>query len=348
MFYKLPVKEVKRETKNSVSIVFDIPKNLKSKFNFIPGQYINVQIELDGKIIRRAYSICSSLKSNELRIAIKEVKDGTFSVYANQNLRAGQLLEVSPPEGRFTLNVSDSNKLNYIAFVAGSGITPVLSMIKSVLETEEESKFVLLYGNKSSEDTMFKNEIDNLRLQHQNQFEAHYVFSQKFEDNKYKGRIDVEIIEEFVKNRYKDISFSNYFLCGPEEMIDLAKNKLLEEGVNKDAIKFELFSISTATNEASNDLSGNSEITILLDDEENTFEMKKEDVILTAALLQGLDAPYSCQGGICSSCLAKIIEGEVIMDNNSILSEDELKEGLILTCQSHPVSSTIKIDYDDV
>lgn len=348
MFYKLSIKEVKRETKNSVSIVFDIPENLQNEFTFIPGQYVNAQIELDGKPVRRAYSICSSQKSNELRIAVKEVKGGAFSVYANQNIRKGQQLEVSPPEGKFTLDVSDSNKFNYIAFVAGSGITPVLSMIKSVLETERESKFILLYGNKSSEDTMFKNEIDNLKSEFKDQFKVHYVFSQSFEDDEIKGRINVEIIKDIIKNKYPNISFSHYFLCGPEEMIDLVKNTLLEEGVNKDTIKFELFSSSLLANEDSKDLSGNSEITILLDDEETTFKMDKKDVILSAALLQGLDAPYSCQGGICSSCLAKVTEGEVIMDKNSILDEEELREGLILTCQSHPVSSRIKIDYDDV
>ncbi|MBE9491213.1 MAG: 2Fe-2S iron-sulfur cluster binding domain-containing protein, partial [Bacteroidetes bacterium] len=271
-----------------------------------------------------------------------------FSVYANQNLRKGQQLEVSPPEGKFTLDVSDSNKFNYIAFVAGSGITPVLSMIKSVLETERESKFILLYGNKSSEDTMFKNEIDNLKLEYKDQLKVHYVFSQSFEDDESKGRINIEIIKDVLKNKYQHISFSHYFLCGPEEMIDLIKITLLEDGVNKDAIKYELFSTSPLANDDSKDLSGNSEITILLDDEETTFEMEKKDIILSSALLQGLDAPYSCQGGICSSCLAKVIEGEVIMDNNSILDEDELNEGLILTCQSHPVSSRIKIDYDDV
>jgi len=347
MFYKLSIKEVKRETKNSVSIVFDIPENLQNEFKFIPGQYINVQFELDGIVLHRAYSICSSLKSKELRIGIKEVKGGTFSVHANNNLMVGDILEVSPPEGKFVLNISDSNQYNYIAFAAGSGITPVLSMIRSVIETEKESKFVLVYGNKSSEDTMFKNEIDNLKLQYKDQFEVHYVFSQKVTNNAYSGRISLEILDDILKDKYPKSSFSNYFLCGPEEMINLIKGKLLDIGIDKAAIKFELFSTSD-TNEPAKDLSGNSKITILLDDEETTFEMKKEDVILSAALLKGLDAPYSCQGGICSSCLAKVIEGEVIMDNNSILDEDELEEGLILTCQSHPVSSTIKIDYDDV
>jgi ring-1,2-phenylacetyl-CoA epoxidase subunit PaaE len=347
MFYKLSIKEVKRETKNSVSIVFDIPANLQNEFKFIPGQYINVQFELDGNVLHRAYSICSSLKSKELRIGIKEVKGGAFSVHANNNLMAGDILEVSPPEGKFILNISDSNQYNYIAFAAGSGITPVLSMIRSVIETEKESKFVLVYGNKSSEDTMFKNEIDNLKLQYKDQFEVHYVFSQKVTNNAYSGRISLEILDDILKDKYPKGSFSNYFLCGPEEMINLIKSELLDIGIDKAAIKFELFSTS-GTNEPTKDISGNSQITILLDDEETTFEMKKEDVILSAALLKGLDAPYSCQGGICSSCLAKVIEGEVIMDNNSILDEDELEEGLILTCQSHPVSSTIKIDYDDV
>ena len=348
MFYKLSVKEVKRETKNSVSIVFDIPENLQNNFNFLPGQYINVQSEINGKSVRRAYSICSSLNSKELRIAIKEVKDGTFSVYANQNLKQGDILEVASPEGKFTLNVSDSNKLNYMAIVAGSGITPVLSMIKSVLETETESNFILVYGNRSVEDTMFKDEIDNLKIQYKEHFEVHYVYSRKIEDDNYKGRINIEIIEDILKNRYRHLEFSNYFLCGPEQLIDLSKNTLLESGVNNDAIKFELFTSSPVTNEPNKSFSGSSEITVLLDDEETTFEMKKEEILLNVALSKGLDAPYSCQGGICSSCLAKVIEGEVIMDKNTILDEDELKEGLILTCQSHPVSDKLKIDYDDV
>lgn len=348
MFYKLSIKEVKKETADSVSIAFDIPENLQNEFKFLPGQYINVQIELDGKLLRRAYSISSSIYSKELRIGIKAIKDGTFSVYANNNLMAGDILEVSPPEGKFTLELSDSNKNNYIAFAAGSGITPILSMIKSVIDAEAESKFILIYGNKSSESTMFKDEIDKLELQYSDRFETHYVFSQEDTKTAYSGRISNEILNDILKNKYAKVSFSNYFLCGPEEMIDLVKNRLIELGINENVIKFELFSTSSSDNESTKDLSGISQITILLDEEETTFEMKKKDVILNQALLKGLDAPYSCQGGICSSCLAKVIEGEVIMDSNSILDEEELDEGLILTCQSHPVSATVKIDYDDV
>ena len=347
-FYELSIKEIKRETKNAVSIVFDIPKNLQDEFIFIPGQYVNIQKKLDGNLLRRAYSICSSLKSNELRIAIKEVQNGTFSVYANNKLEVGNVLEVSAPEGKFILDVSHTNECNYIAFAAGSGITPVLSMIRSVLETENKSKFILIYGNKYVDETMFKHEIDSLKIDYNEQFEVHYVFSQKISDNSYFGRINQEILNEILENKYNHIAFNKYLLCGPEGMINLVKDYLFEKGIDKQSILFELFSTSSNKQESTTDLSGKSKITIILDNEETRFEMKKEEIILTAALLKGLDAPYSCQGGICSSCLAKVVEGEVVMDNNSILDEDELKDGLILTCQSHPVTSKVKIDYDDI
>lgn len=348
VFHKLSVKEVRRETPNAVSVVFNIPEDLKEEFNFIPGQYITVQMDLDGDKIRRAYSICSSQKSNELRVAIKSVEKGSFSVYANTKLKPGDIIEVADPEGKFNLNTSDSNKKNYIAFAAGSGITPIISMIKSVIETEKESKFILIYGNKSSDETIFKKELDALAEKYKNQFEVNYVFSQKLGINASFGRINIDVVHQILKSKYKHISFDQYFLCGPEEMIELVKESILKDGVDSNCIHFELFSSSSNKKETNKDLSGNAKITIILDDEETTFEMRQDEFILDAALLKGLDAPYSCQGGICSSCLAKVIEGEVIMENNSILDPDEVKEGLILTCQSHPITSTIKIDYDDV
>ncbi len=348
VFHKLSVKEVRRETPNAVSVVFNIPEDLKEEFNFIPGQYITVQMDLDGDKIRRAYSICSSQKSNELRVAIKSVEKGSFSVYANTKLKPGDIIEVADPEGKFNLNISDSNKKNYIAFAAGSGITPIISMIKSVIETEKESKFILIYGNKSSDETIFKKELDALAEKYKNQFEVNYVFSQKLGINASFGRINIDVVHQILKSKYKHISFDQYFLCGPEEMIELVKESILKDGVDSNRIHFELFSSSSNKKETNKDLSGNAKITVTLDDEETTFEMRQDEFILDAVLLKGLDAPYSCQGGICSSCLAKVIEGEVIMENNSILDPDEVKEGLILTCQSHPITSTIKIDYDDV
>ncbi len=348
VFYKLPIKEISKETKNSVSVVFDIPENLKSEFNFIPGQYITIQKELDGHVLRRAYSICSSQNSNELRVAIKEVEKGTFSVYANKELKLGDELQVAAPEGKFILNTSKTNKKKYIAFAAGSGITPVLSMIKSVLENEEESRFVLVYGNKSSDLTIFKKEIDELVVSSSNRFTVHYVFSQKISDKAYFGRIDLKVINDILKHKYNLINFDKYFLCGPEDMINLVKETLLKTNVKEEQIKLELFTSTFHKKEVNTDLGGNSKITVLLDEEETTFEMRRDEIILDAALAKGLDAPYSCQGGICSSCLAKVVEGRVIMEKNTILDDDEVEEGYILTCQAHPETPVIKIDYDDV
>lgn len=348
IFYKLHVEEVTKETPNTVSIVFDIPEKDKNEFNFIPGQYITIQKEIDGKTLRRAYSICSSPNSNELRVAIKEVEKGTFSVYANNKLKVGDVLEVAVPEGRFTLNTSETNAKKYLAFVAGSGITPVLSMIKDVLETEKESKFILVYGSKSSELTIFKNEIDQLITNSNNQLEVHYVFSQKISDKAFFGRINLNVINDVLKHKYNTVNFDEYFLCGPEEMIDLVKETLVNNGVDKNAIKFELFSSTSTKKEINTDLGGNTKITILLDDEETTLEMRKDEIILNVALAHDLDAPYSCQGGICSSCLARVVEGKAVMDKNTILDADEVEEGLILTCQAHPTTATIKIDFDDV
>lgn len=348
IFYKLSVKEVTRETPKAVSIVFDIPENLKSEFQFVPGQYITIQKELDSTAMRRAYSICSSVKSGELRIAVKEVEKGVFSIFANRKLKAGDVLEVAAPEGRFVLPISAEHEKNYMAFAAGSGITPILSMITSVLESEPNSKFVLVFGNKSSDEAIFKKQIDALHSANAHRFEVHYVYSQKLSDKALFGRIDSNVFNEIIKHKYKQIKFDAFYLCGPEKMIDLVRKGLLKQGVLEDTIHFELFTATSAKKEIKSDLSGNTKITIVLDEEEATFEMRQDELILDVALVHGLDAPYSCQGGVCSSCLARVTEGQAIMEKNTILTAEEVEEGLILTCQAHPVSSTIKIDYDDV
>lgn len=348
-FKKLIVKEIKIETEKAVSIVFDIPQELSEEFKFIPGQYITVRITLEGKEVRRSYSICSSPESGELRVAVKEVKNGLFSNYATQQLKEGDTLEVSPPEGKFILQTATSHQRNYAAFAAGSGITPIMSMIKSVLFKETHSTFVLVYGNKSAEDTIFKSEIDELLAKYPERFFATYVFSQKLIDGAILGRIEKSIVNLILKNKFKHLSFDGFYLCGPEEMVEIVTNTIKENDYPASKIHFELFT-STYTSGAitAKNLDGNTEITVLLDDEETTFEMSKKKMILTAALDEGLDAPYSCQGGICSSCLAKVTEGKAIMDKNTILSEDEIEDGLILTCQAHPVTEKITIDFDDV
>lgn len=351
IFYKLSVKEIQQETENAVSILFEIPENLQQEFSFIPGQYITIKKELNGEEIRRAYSICSSKKSNTIRIGVKAVDKGTFSIYATTDLKEGDVLEVSPPEGRFILN-PDNDHQNYLAFVAGSGITPVLSMIKSVLEADTNSKFVLVYGNKSPIESMFKSEIDQLKASYPERLFVYYIFSVIYNENTLFGRIDASTVNYIIKNKHKGTDFDEFFLCGPENMIDTVKKDLLDKGIASENIHFELFSTKVEdmdTSDTSEEgLEGEAMITIVLDDEEETFSMKKEKSILEAALKKGLDAPYSCQGGICSSCLAQVTEGKAVMDTNSILSEEEVKDGLILTCQAHPTTDKITIDYDAV
>ena len=348
IFHKLRVKEVRRETVDAVSVAFDVPNELEKEFRFLPGQYITIQKNLEDSLLRRAYSICSSPDSGELRVDIKHVDKGRFSNFANHILKEGDTLDVAGPEGRFVLEVDASNQKDYLAIAAGSGITPVISMIKAVLQNEKDSRFVLIYGSKSGEKTIFKNELDELVDSSNGRFQVQFVYSQIISDKALFGRIDAKLVKKQLKNKFSGWNFDTYFLCGPEEMIDDSKSMLIKNGINEDAIKFELFSSTSYKKEVTKSLSGNTEIIVVLDDEETTFEMRMDELILDAALAKGLDAPYSCQGGVCSSCLAKVVEGKAVMERNTILDEEEIEEGLILTCQAHPITSKIKIDYDDV
>ena len=345
-FYKLKIKEVIRETAAAVSLVFDIPTNLQSEFTFVAGQYITLKATINGEEVRRAYSLCSSPKSNTVKVAVKAVENGTFSVYANEKLKAGDELEVSKPEGKFLLH-PEANK-NYIGFAAGSGITPVLSMVKSVLESDDSASFTLVYGNKSINDTIFYKELNELKENYTSQFNLSYVFSRENVEGSVFGRIDKAHVNYFIKNIYKDIKFDKAFLCGPEEMINTASETLAESGFAEDAILFELFTSSIDEEAASQVKDGQTEVTILLDDETTTFTMPQDTDILSESLRNNVDAPYSCQGGVCSSCIAKVTEGKAVMVKNQILTDAELEEGFILTCQAHPTTSKITVDFDDV
>ena len=347
-FLKLIIKEVKRETKDAVSILFNVPEELKANYKFIAGQYLNLKLTLDGEEIRRAYSICSSPESGELRIAVKAVKGGAFSQFANTKLKAGDVIEVGTPEGKFTFEPQADRQKNYVAFAAGSGITPILSILKSVLKDEPKSSFVLVYGNKTPEETIFHQELHELQLKYVGRLFVHYVFSQAKADNALFGRIEKAAVNFVLKNKHKELEFDKFYLCGPEEMINIVSDVLKEHNVKESNIKFELFASSTAENKIEKSLSGHSKITIMVDDEETTFEMSQKQTVLDAALKQGIDAPYSCQGGICSSCLARVTSGTAEMSKNSILTDKEIASGLILTCQAHPTSESIYIDYDDV
>ncbi|MGV8945162.1 MAG: 2Fe-2S iron-sulfur cluster-binding protein [Lutibacter sp.] len=348
-FHSLIVKDIKKETSDAISLNFDIPKELKTDFKYTAGQYITLKKEIDGEEIRRAYSICSAPNSGDLRISVKAVDHGIFSVFAMDTLKVGDILEVSIPEGRFVLEIEKDHNLNYLGIAAGSGITPIMAMIKAVLTDEPNSTFTLIYGNKAKETTIFKNEIDSLLSDFSNRFNVQYIFSREQNETALFGRIDKGNINFILKNKFKSTTFHNAFLCGPEAMINTAKETLIENNFDKSNIHFELFTAPVSDESITEEIfEGTCEITVILDDEEKTFSIDPKNTILNSALKEGLDAPYSCLGGICSSCLAKVIEGKAVMDKNSILSEAEIKDGFILTCQAHPTTQKITIDYDNV
>ena len=348
-FHNLTIKNIHRETEKSVTISFHLPQNLIDVFAFKAGQYITLKTRIDGQEVRRDYSLCSSPKSGDLKVAVKEVKDGTFSSYANNTLQVGDVLEVAPPKGRFVFEPNDSKTKNIAAFAAGSGITPVLSIVKCALEEEVYSKVILVYGNKSTKDTMFLNELLDLQHQYKDRFSIKFVFSQAQENDAIFGRIEKSTVNLIVKNEYKHITIDDFYLCGPEGMIHTVKNVLTEHNVDENRIHFELFKAAkTSEINTVETISGHTNITVIVDDEETSFEMSQKQSILEAALDEDIDAPYSCQGGICSSCIARLKEGEATMRQNNILTDSELAEGLILTCQAHPTTTKIIVDYDDV
>ena len=345
-FHDIPIKNIIKETADAVSVVFDIPNTKKTKFSFKAGQYLTLKTMINGEEVRRAYSICSSPDSGEVQVAIKAVENGKFSVYATEKLTVGDIIEVHEPEGKFILEPQADK--NYIAFAAGSGITPIMSMIKTTLQNTSRASFTLIYGNKSEADTIFKSELDNLQKIFSDRFNLHYVFSRQNIANALFGRIDQGVTNFFVAKTYKNISFDAAFLCGPEAMINTVSETLQNNGFGEDQIKFELFTTSSEEADTSEVPNGETAVTIMLDDEELFFTMKQTDDILSSSLRNKVDAPYSCQGGICSSCIAKVTEGKAVMVKNSILTNDEVEEGFILTCQAHPTTPKIYVDFDEV
>jgi ring-1,2-phenylacetyl-CoA epoxidase subunit PaaE len=347
-FYPLTVQKINQLTPTSVAITFEIPKGLKQVFAFVPGQYITIRKEIKGKELRRAYSISSSPKRDYMTIGVKRVDKGGFSEFANTQLKEGDVLEVMPPEGRFLFKRSDEPK-NIAAFAAGSGITPIMSIIKAVLASNHNNKFVLVYGNRSNKETMFYKELVKLQLEYANRFFIYFTNSKTPEEGSLFGRIDTSTVNYALKNKHKDITFDAFYLCGPEDMIHLVSNTLQENGIEKEKIYFELFTTSeTIAETAPIAADGKTQLTVILDDEEFSLTMSKNDIVLDTVLKENIDAPYSCQGGVCSTCIARITEGKAEMVKNQILTDGEIQEGFILTCQAKPLTPTLKVDYDDV
>ncbi len=353
-FYPLVVSDVRKETTDTVSVAFELNDALQNEFSFEAGQYITFKHIHEGEEIRRSYSICVAPAENELRVAIKKVEGGIFSTYANEVLKAGDTIECMPPMGNFTTEIKAENDKNYIAFAAGSGITPVMSIMKTVLDEEPASRFTLVYGNKEFRSIIFREEIEALKNKHMDRLQVIHVLSrERLEIELNNGRIDKDKCEGLCSSLIDVKTLDKAFLCGPEEMILSVKDFLIEKGMDKSAVKFELFNtgikkdIKKVVAVENLDNKELSEITIKVDDRTFDIKLAREGAtILDAALMKGADLPYACKGGVCCTCKAKVIEGEVMMDVNYALEEDEVADGYILSCQAHPVSKKVVVDFD--
>lgn len=353
-FQKLTVADIRKETADCVSIAFTVPANLKETFRFKQGQYITLRTIIHGKDVRRSYSICSSPLDNELRVAVKKVDGGLFSVYANERLQKGDVLDVMPPIGKFFTELDPHQSKNYVGFAAGSGITPLLSIIKTTLRTEPKSEFTLVYGNRNRHSIIFKEELEGLKNLYMNRFRVIYVLSREKTDAAiHFGRIDAEKCSALSEKTIDITNTDAFFLCGPENMIFSVKDQLEQSGVDKKKIHFELFTTpgssqpSVVRRESSVKQEVKSKITIKLDGISFDFDLGFEgDAILDAALKNGADLPYACKGGVCCTCRAKLVEGEVDMDVNYGLEPEEIEQGFILTCQSHPRTEKVVVDFD--
>ena len=352
-FHPLRVKRIKKETPDCVSVSFEVPENLQNEYSFKQGQNITIKKIIGGEEVRRSYSICTSPIDNELKVGIKKAYNGLFSTYANTQLKVGEVLDVMSPSGEFYTELNPSNKKKYVAFAAGSGITPILSIIKTTLEIEPQSTFTLVFANKNHLSIMFKDELEALKDKHIDRFSLYYTLTrERMETDINYGRID----EHKCYQLSKLISYSSadeFFICGPQEMTFRIKDFLEMQGVIKKKIHYELFTtpikertaLYHPTTVKEND--DNSNVTIKLDGRSFNFNLDyNSNNILDAALSEGADLPFSCKGGVCTTCKAKLTEGKVEMEVNYGLEQEEVDEGFILTCQSHPRSKKVIVDYD--
>lgn len=338
-FHSLKVVEVVKETEDCVSLILDPISG--GDFSFIAGQYLTLKADINGEEVRRSYSLSTSPSEGVLRVAVKEVPGGLFSTFANRELKAGDTLESLSPDGRFKV---DESAKNHLGFAAGSGITPVLSQIKHVLESSNDSKFALFYVNKETASIIYRDEIAELKDKYMERFQLfHLLTREPIDVELFAGRLDKERCSRLFKEIIDPKSFDVAYICGPEAMIMDCKNALVESGMFESQVKFELFTSSTkaegaesVTVEADSD-SDEVDVLLVLDGVTTKLKVKKSGKsILDAALDAGLDAPFSCQGGVCCTCRCKMDKGTASMDINFALEEDEVENGFILSCQAHP------------
>lgn len=350
-FYPLTISDVKQETRDTIVVSFAVPAELQDTFSYQQGQHLTLRSEINGEDLRRSYSICSAVQERQLRVAIKRAPGGLFSNWANESFVPGQRIEVMPPMGHFNVPLEAGNRKHYLAFAAGSGITPMMSIIKTTLLSEPHSHFTLVYANRASSSVIFKEELTDLKDAYLERFNVVYVMSREQQDVElFNGRIDRAKCDAFFASwiDLKDVDAA--FLCGPEEMVQAVAASLQAHGLPKAQIKTELFAASTPPRtHTARPVVGKQEceVTVIVDGYHNVFTMDKEkESVLEAGLKHGIDLRYSCKGGVCATCRCKVVDGKVDMDANYALEDYEIARGFVLSCQSFPVSDKLLLDFD--
>jgi len=348
MFHSLTIKNIQKETPEAVSIEFEVPSSLKEDFQFLSGQFLTLKAEISGNEVRRSYSICSSPKSDVLKVVVKQVENGVFSTYANSALKNNDTIEVGVPTGGFVVNTKADNNKNYTLIAAGSGITPVISIAKTILENEPNSSVNLFYGNKTAKQTIFKTELEELSKEYSNRLNFHLLFSAEKGDSRFhSGRIEGRRIKKIFKE-FAPISNTNeVFICGPQEMTEAIRDFLIKKHKYPvSQIHFELFTTTLKKTKSNSKSNKSSLVTATIDGDTFEFTVKPGETILDAGTKNGVDIPFSCQGGVCGACKCIKGEGELQMDNNIVLSDDEVASGQYLACQSKVKSESVEISFD--
>ncbi len=352
-FYPLTVAEVRQETRDTIAVTFAVPAELAPRFVFRQGQHLTLRARVGEDDLRRSYSICSAVQDGSLRVAIKRTPGGAFSSWANDSLKAGAVVDVMPPMGHFNVPLAAANRKHYLAFACGSGITPILSIVKTTLLAEPHSRFTLCYGNRSSSSVIFKEELSDLKDRHLERLTLAYVMSREQQDiDLFNGRIGKEKCAQLLRHWIDIGAIDTAFICGPEDMMQGVSAALQEAGMARQDIKIELFAASIPQHRHQPRPAGaaarhETEITVIMDGYHSSFSMDQDrESILDAALRQGIDMRYSCKGGVCSTCRCKLVEGKVEMDANYALEDYEIARGFVLSCQSFPVTDRVVIDFD--
>lgn len=346
----MTVGSVDRLTDDAVAVTFEVPDDLADRFSYLPGQHVTVKAEIDGHDVRRSYSVCANANTGTLRVGVKRLEGGLFSTWATSELEKGAVLGVMPPVGEFTIDPNPAVWRHYAAIVAGSGITPVLSLVSTTLESEPHSRWTVVFGNRSANSIMFLDEVEGLKDTYPDRLHLIHVLSRETPDlDLYAGRIDADKLERLFSTVVEADSVDEWFLCGPYEMVTTTRKVIEARGVGFEHVHDELFfagPLDPSQISKPEEIQGSVSLRVTLGGRATETRMEPEMAILDAGSRVRTELPFSCKGGMCATCKASLVEGEVRMDKNYALTDAELEAGYILTCQSHPTTDRVAVDYD--